>query len=813
MKLGYRMATGVRGVGDDPAGPAASDGMRRASRMPTALAALALSALAAAQAGATVAHAEACPNEALRLELRSAGLPDCRAYERVTPAYKESEPALVSNVFAVSPDGSRVIDGSVGAFGGAEQAALGLDSKVADTAYLLERSAGGWAAVSLAPRASEYANTGSDGLYDASADLGLSVWELGSVVGGAELSASFEGHSSFYLEHNPVAGSSARFEKIGSPTPNLETTNDKVYDYLGASADLSHILFSSPPGYRWPFDKTIDGAGTLYEYVGTESSGEAGSEPSGEPRRRPVLVGVSGGSGSSALISTCGTRLGSSSPEEVRKGSVYNAISESGERVFFTAGAVGEAHEACKGPQVAELFTREEVPRHEGESPTAVVRTVPVSEPSREACGECRTENRRAAFFQGASLDGSEVFFTTEQELLPGAKGNNLYKYDFQAPAGARVALVSGGSVEADVQGVSRISEDGSHVYFVAKGDLTGASRNEYGEVAREGEDNLYVYEQDAQYPDGRTLFIADLVPGGESAGGDEADWQLADERPVLASEEGRYLVFTSTGDLTHEGVEPGKRQVFQYDASTGALVRASIGQDGYNNDNRTQSVGVGTGGALSSPKYLYSDSPVLTASTQASADGSVFFSSPDALVPGALSDQYDSAEQYDPATEELVSNVYEYRAGQVYLLSDGRDLSTINGLAGTQLIGWDSTGRDVFFFTSDSLVPEDEDTQSDLYDARVEGGFPTPVAPAGCGGASCQGVGPAPPPLPGTPASIAASGEGAPVPATVVTAAKKTKRTLVRCAKGRRVGHGKCVSARRKARARVEKAKRRARR
>jgi hypothetical protein len=700
-----------------------------------------------------------CTNESLRPQLNSEQLPDCRAYERVTPAYKESEPAELGNVFAVSLDGSRLIYGNVGAFGGAEEANLNLDSNVANTAYLSERGSRGWTTVSLAPRASEYVSNGSDGLYDASATLESSLWEFEPMVGGTESSTSFEGHSSFYLEHDPVVGKPASFEKIGSPTPTLGTPNVSKYKYLGASSELSHVLFSILPGYRWPFDTTIKGkeeknaGGTLYEYIGTESPSEVGAEPSGEPERKPILVGVSGGLGS-PLISNCGTRLGSSSLEEnlgsssleeKQEGSAYNAISEKGERIFFTAVGAGEAHEVCDGPQVAELFVREEVPQHEGELPAAVQQTVPISEPSREACAECLHTDKKAASFQGASLDGSKAFFTTEQELLPGVKGNNLYEYDFDAPAGEHVALVSDGSVEAGVQGVSRISEDGSHVYFVAKGELTSAA-NEYGEKAKEGEDNLYVYQRDAVYPEGHVAFVADLVPGPEKVGGDEADWQFADDRPVLTSEEGKYLVFTSAGDLAHEGVELGKRQVFQYNTETETLVRASIGQDGYSNDNRTPLIGATiTSGALSTPDYINIDSPTLIAGTQAPTDGAVFFSSPDALVRGALSDQYDIAEQYDRDEERLVPNIYEYRAGQVYLLSDGSDRSTINGEPGTKLSGWNSTGQNVFFFTSDPLVPADEDTQSDLYDARENGGFPTSTPAPDCHEACQGGLTPAP--------------------------------------------------------------------
>jgi hypothetical protein len=321
------------------------------------------------------------------------------------------------------------------------------------------------------------------------------------------------------------------------------------------------------------------------------------------------------------------------------------------------------------------------------------------------------------------------VFFTTEQALLPGAKGNNLYEYDFNAPEGERIKLLSGGSETAEVQGVARISEDGSHVYFVALGNLTGLAKNGVGDSAKAGNDNLYVYSE------GHTAFVATLEEPRDSA-----DWAQADNRPVLTSENGDYLVFPSAADLTNEGLN-GRSQIFQYDAPTDALVRVSIGEYGFNEDDRTPEVGSTLMNHIPQA-YTYNkvDSPTTATGIQIPSDGAVFFSSPDALTLGALHDhRVKVVNEAGEINEDPVPNIYEYRAGNVYLLSDGHDTSVVNSEPGVSLVGWDPSGQDVFFFTSDPLIPSDTNTQQDLYDARAEGGFPVPPSPTGCG-EMCQG-------------------------------------------------------------------------
>ena len=65
-----------------------------------------------------------------------------------------------------------------------------------------------------------------------------------------------------------------------------------------------------------------------------------------------------------------------------------------------------------------------------------------------------------------------------------------------------------------------------------------------------------------------------------------------------------------------------------------------------------------------------------------------------------------------------------------------------------------DPSGRNIFFITSQGLVPQDTDGADDVYDARLGGGFPLPPAPVQpCAGDACQGplTNPAPLLVPGS--------------------------------------------------------------
>jgi hypothetical protein len=89
------------------------------------------------------------------------------------------------------------------------------------------------------------------------------------------------------------------------------------------------------------------------------------------------------------------------------------------------------------------------------------------------------------AQYEGASQDGSKVFFTSTEGLAGNTNTDNeLYEFNTTngtlgtAPAMSAISLSEGNDStnpqDGDVLGVTAISNDGSKVYFVADGVLAG---------------------------------------------------------------------------------------------------------------------------------------------------------------------------------------------------------------------------------------------------------------------------------------------------------------------------------------------------
>jgi hypothetical protein len=723
-------------------------------------------------AASTTALAGTCPNE--HRSGFTNNLPDCRAYEMVTNPYKGDY--YVQGMAAISPNGDEILAGSLGAFedpGSHIFTGLGLP-------YSFSRKDSSWKGIPLVSSSSAFpampalGTPGTEIWSATSRNFDKSLWEIRYKAEGA---SGKEG-AAFYVRHPD-----GEYTEVG-PRFSSSSVSQPSPGYRGASNDLSTFVFSNSvvnPGELWPGDSTREDQ-SLYEYSGTGNS-------------EPILVGVKNSqkiskNSEAELITECGTELGGN-----QGGDKYNAVSMDGKIIYFT---VENGFHKCSFPEVkSELYARVD-----GST------TVDISEPSVSDCEVCNTTTElEKGVFQGASEDGSKVFFMSSQELVPGAKGNNLYEYDFNAPQASpgrpqgRITLVSEGAPEAEVRGVARVSETGTHVYFVASGKLTGA--NSEGHEPVQGGANLYLFDRESSTDTkGKISFIATLAEA------DSQDWGSSDFlRPVQATPDGRYFVFASAADLTADDTSSAT-QLFEYDSQSSKLVRVSAGQKteqfpaGYNNNGNSSAEADNV--VIPSPQYAKYDSPTASTGTLAvSDDGSyVFFQTPLALVPGAANNFLTARvcpgglpESFCDEVEKefgikfwqngYAQNVYEYHSspgdiadGNVYLISDGKDLSPFKVGGAVHLLGADPSGSNVFFTTVDQLVPEDQNNQQDIYDARIAGGFEIPVTEKGCTGESCKGPLIQGPVLPTVGSGTQAAGDNVVVkPSTSAKAGKKTSR------------------------------------
>ena len=657
----------------------------------------------------------ACPNEQVRAESDvnpvtgvpfSMGLPECRAYEMVTPALKNGSPVgsnvgvlgftSIGTVARVGLEGSTVLVESKGIWPGGEQPGNNdldsLDNASEGVQYKITRGGSGWGFKPVMPAGlREFRSALLPNLADMSTD---GVWGgVGSTPSEADITGG--GNANFYLLEPGGA-----VAEIG---PSNRSGAEVVP--VGASVDLSHMLFS---------------AGSLYEYVGTGHSGEGGGAPS--------LVGVDN---AGVLISQCGIEAGAGYESEGsqlrpsdRSGEAEaRSISADGSSVFFTANA--SCGGGGTGPAVNEVFARVGEPGPGVERGSAVtVNVAGTSECAIVAFDSCNVTE--AVKYQGASTDGSKVFFTSEQPLVSGDTDNTSNLYECLLPGDSGGALTEVSPVDscpdlvrvsvpvssggAEVQSVGAVSQDGSHVYFVAKGVLSG--KNAEGSSPTPGLDNLYVWDE------GRMAFIATLSSTAFMFG------------EAQATPDGDSLVFMSSADLL-PGDTSAVSQVFLYEAQHEALRWVSEGQGGSEDGDTTTDPASLTSGTIKEVSSrigeIAEDGRLGEGRRVISEDGSVVVFESSAALTGQV--------------HGGKNNVYLWRDGELSLISDGTPAGTHHEAGGSTegLVGIDASGRNVFFATEAPLVAQDSDELGDLYDARVDGGFPAPKV-VECSGEGCQG-------------------------------------------------------------------------
>jgi hypothetical protein len=691
-------------------------------------------------------------------------LPDNRAWEMVSPSNKHGGQLLMSQEghLQASADGEGLAYQSAGSF---EEAPEGNRILEASMNLALRGAGGTWRFKDItSPNASSAPlPLGAGTEYKIfSPDLGSALLEPRSVTPLSPAASERAPYLRVNTEppsYTPLVTDKEGYANIPPGTGfGGDDQVGRAIGYVrvqGATPTLEHVVLKSDISLG-PGTAAENG---LYEWF------------EGQLERVSVLPEDEGGE-------MTGSLLGSG------PGSVRNAISHTGSRVFWTSDG-GSRH----------LYLHE----------AGTTESVKLDRLQPSASGEGSAN----PVFQGASADGTVVFFTDTHQLTAGAspKGSDLYRCEIPegaAPGGCATltdisAPTSGSAESAEVLGIAAaLSADGSRIYFVAKGALDGAP-NRQGDSAVAGEPNLYLWQQGEGVRFVATLSADDMFNWGNDVDPSAAkDVRLS----TSGSPSGRYLAFMSRRSLTgfenrNAASDEPVQEVFRYDASADSLECASCNPTGarplsieptesaarFVNAGGAwpgqqvaatlpQAVGIGGGNSIYRPRSVLDN-------------GRVFFNAIDALVPADSNGEWDVYQYESDGVGDCTASsggaaTSRMAGGCVSLLSSG------TGEGESAFYDASESGDDAFFLTGAALSVNDEDRELDIYDARVNGIPATRTPVAECSGEACQPVAQAPDDP--TPASAAFKGAGNVRP----EAAK-------RCAKGkqrvRRKGRVRCVA------------------
>ncbi len=658
---------------------------------------------------AFAAPAGACPAETenvRQIEPFSSRLPDCRAYEQVSPTDKNTTDALGdAGLVESSPSGDSVSYFSLVPFPGVEGA-------TEFSTYLGTRTDESWKTQGLLP------------LTEPSAEavmLGLTNDNNEAVVYVAE-------EEGLLLTPGALAGPGSVFGNL-----YLRSNISGDYRLIAAGVGAVQLAGSTPDGSHILFSAIMSTAGQKLQGIADPNFVPYVFEWNRETSEIGVVSEVGGSAPQEGAVAGSNENGGENTYSQ-------NSISENGSRVFFSD--LGES-------EGRKVYMRE----------PNVNRTIEISS------GEAQ--------WRGAASDGSSIFYTEKAQLYR----FNLDKFEEskmpepQALGEAREELTSRG---VEVLGVAGISQIGSYAYFVADGVLA-VNENGEGKKAEFGGANLYEWHEGSSTP---ITFIATLSPD------DYTDWEgFARDAPgspdqgLKASrlaDGGAKLLISSTNQLTSYSNGSNNNELYLFDATEPMSV---------SNPRCVSCNPTGTSAQFSA--FLSSNettSPALSGTLEfttqnMSAEGTrVYFQTKEALLPQATDGQENVYEWEQDGVGSCSLKEHSKSGGCLYLISSGQ--STNASYFGDA----SENGENLFFFTRQALVGQDQDENADIYDARENGGLASQnqaTSEVSCESEVCRGsTGPVP--VLTAPSSVTVSGSGnLTPPAELKMMAKPKAKTL----------------------------------
>lgn len=633
-------------------------------------------------------------------------LPDNRAYEMVSPPQKAGE--------VIPPEPTGELSGSCeNCLPGANsetmpvQTALNGDSVLyygqpfseglaaAPNEYVAAHGPGEWASQSLSPPE-------ITGRYEAfTTDLSNAVlYQVTPTLSPEAPTRGGKGFANLYLRSEGGGFTPLVTEEPPERDPGVPTQFSNIFEVVYAGANSSTAL--DPPFTHMVFEandaltEAVAGVAPAAPEVskGGEECGFAEAEcnlyewEGGQLSLVNVLP--NGEAGGRATIGSA--RLLAENPP-YEGPNVDHAISTDGSKVFWSSEETGQVYVRVDGEETFEL-------------------------PGPATCKKSTPRKDRTCFLT-ASADGSKVLLSD----------GTIYELN-----GTGSAFVKGPDLtegQEGFQGILGPAEDLSRIYFVDTKSLTGENAEHRSPNEGGGEENnLYLWEE------GTTRFVGTLLGADDQFGlqGRYGDWKAArPDRTAQTSLDGTFAAFMSRAPLTQYD-NAGKFEVFEYSAISQKLVCASCNPSEQPPLGRSNlsliNPGQPAGGAF--PPYPQ------PGNLSREGNGRLFFESQDALTPTDTNGHIQDVYEWEPNG----IGSCERASGCVFLISSGQSPNDSMFLDSTP------SGNDAFFISRQRLAPRDMDSQLDLYDARVGGGFQEGGA-SPCLGEACKGSVSASPPIP----------------------------------------------------------------
>jgi hypothetical protein len=508
-----------------------------------------------------------CPNDPLRVGL-SASLPDCRAYELVTPAdtNARSPMGLGESIPTVnaSPGGDAA---SFKIEGGSLAGADSTGSLLGDP-YLATRTQSGWETSYAGPSGAE---SETDRPIAVSPDQGFVFWNSGPTG-----SAAVEGKETSYIHypdgHSELVGRGSLGSEPRAGGILISEGGDHIIFETGALAVTpapvpKQLEPNAPPeGTRALYDRTSDGITHVISLLPGEVTPGAGQQAGYEG------VSLDGKGVAFSVGGTLYLRYDNQETFEIGDGVTFAGVAEGGNRIFYLEGGTFKRFDALTGEVTAFNSTGTAVPVNVSADGSAVyLVSTSVLTASPNPRGEVAGAGQRNLYFSRAVAEIQFVGTVTQRDVE-----GEVTPSEIVGGLGLWVRAVGpvGGLPGRYGIDPSRSTPDGSALIFESRANLTGYDP--------EGKAQIYRYHAVAS-----SLDCISCHPAGAPAAGDASLQTLRQgaffPEPINSfglvkniSPDGRRAFFQTRDALVARDSD-GLQDIYEWEAQgTGSCTRAA---------------------------------------------------------------------------------------------------------------------------------------------------------------------------------------------------------------------------------------------